>query len=124
MPQLSSLDISGTNLAGTGTFEYDNKPNLSPKLFKSESDDDEDEADRAQGGPGDGDRGGADVGGGGGGGPMAMPQCDIPGLMSRVDRPLNFLGLYKTSNDACYRAHIPALVVSAPAGGARISLFL
>ena len=75
LPRLVSLDLSGTNLAGTGTFEY------SPGQAEA-----------------------ADAGG-------EMPQCDVPGLVSRASRPLNFLGLYKTSHDACYRAHLPAAEV-------------
>ena len=78
LPHLSSLDISGTNLAGTGTFE------MSDKGY----------------GTNDG---------------VEMPKCDIPGLVSRVNRPLNFLGLYKTAHDACCRAHIPALEISGDA---------
>ena len=39
--------------------------------------------------------------------------CDIPGLCSRIDSPLHFLGIYKTMNDeAGRRQHIPALVIS------------
>lgn len=37
---------------------------------------------------------------------------DIPGLVSRVDRPLEFLGLYNTAHSACRRHDIPALTVS------------
>ncbi|GBN82827.1 Protein zer-1 [Araneus ventricosus] len=33
---------------------------------------------------------------------------DIPGLASRVNRPLEFLGLLNCAYDACYRHHIPA----------------
>lgn len=33
---------------------------------------------------------------------------DIPGLSSRVNRPLEFLGLYGTSHGACRRHDIPA----------------
>ena len=81
LPRLVSLDISGTNLAGTGTFEYSPEPE--PASSSSEA---------------------APV--------EQMPQCDIPGLVSRAGRPLNFLGLYKTSHDACNWAHIPAAEVS------------
>ncbi len=71
LPSLTSLDISGTNLAGTGKFDcHDLKDKDSPV------------------------------------------KCDIPGLVSRVDNPLEFLGLYKTEHDASLRAHIPAKEIS------------
>lgn len=38
--------------------------------------------------------------------------CDIPGLTSRVYKPLQFLGLYDAHNDACLRHDIPAKLVS------------
>ena len=38
----------------------------------------------------------------------AMPKCDIVGLTSRVDKPLDFLGLYKCVYEPNHRAHIPA----------------
>jgi len=68
LPELTSLDISGTNLAGTGTYD--------------------------------------DLKGSG------IVRCDIPGLVSRVDKPLDFLGLYKTEHEASLRAHIPAKEIS------------
>lgn len=68
LPLLMSLDISGTNLAGTGKYD---------------------------------DSTGADI-----------VRCDIPGLVSRVDNPLDFLGLYKTEHEASLRAHIPAKEIS------------
>ena len=68
LENLSSLDISGTNLAGTSSYETQQ---------------------------------GQDV-----------VKCDIPGLVSRVDKPLDFLGLYKTENEASLRAHIPAIEIS------------
>lgn len=37
---------------------------------------------------------------------------DIPGLVSRVERPLEFLGLYNTAHSASRRHDIPALNVS------------
>ncbi|KFM75185.1 hypothetical protein X975_10634, partial [Stegodyphus mimosarum] len=40
--------------------------------------------------------------------PIEVPVTDIPGLASRVRRPLEFLGLLNTAHDACYRHHIPA----------------
>ena len=71
---LEYLDISGTNLCGTGVAqrETSNKP------------DDE----------------------------TSAVACDIPGLKSRVNNPLQFLGLYNAHHEACYRHHIPALKVS------------
>lgn len=38
--------------------------------------------------------------------------CDIPGLNSRVDNPLDFLGLYGTAHDASHRHCIPAKKIS------------
>ncbi|VVD02799.1 unnamed protein product [Leptidea sinapis] len=65
LPHLTHLDISGTNLAGSGASVID----------------------------------GGNV-------------CDIPGLVTRVKRPLEFLGLYKTSQSACTRHDIPAREIS------------
>lgn len=67
LPDLTHLDISGTNLAGNGvaTKEYCYKANT-----------------------------------------------DIPGLASRTQRPLQFLGLYHTAHWACKRHDIPANEVS------------
>jgi len=70
LPRLRSLDISGTNLAGTG--------------------------------------------------PDDRALCDITGLSSRVEKPLDFLGLYKTHNDASSRRHIPAVCVSGDTNEAQI----
>lgn len=42
---------------------------------------------------------------------MDTDLCEIPGLRSRVNNPLEFLGLYNTLHDACHRNHIPAKVV-------------
>ena len=79
LEHLRSLDISGTNLAGRGSYDQDEE------LFKSK----EEEADR--------NNSSAD-----------SVNCDIPGLVSRVGRPLDFLGLYKCHHDAAFRAKIPA----------------
>lgn len=35
-------------------------------------------------------------------------RSDIPGLVSRANRPLEFLGLYNTAHSACRRHDIPA----------------
>ena len=43
---------------------------------------------------------------------LGIVRCDIPGLVSRVDKPLDFLGLYKTEHEASLRAHIPAKEIS------------
>lgn len=76
LPHLESLDISGTNLAGTGS--------ALPALTEGGS------QDWAEG---------------------AQVRCDIPGLVSRVNRPLEFLGLYGTHHGACKRHDIPAKIV-------------
>ncbi|KAK9499321.1 hypothetical protein O3M35_002374 [Rhynocoris fuscipes] len=65
LPNLESLDISGTNLAGTGVASVE-----------------------------------------------ASSGTDIPGLASRVNRPLEFLGLYGTHHGACRRHDIPAKHIS------------
>lgn len=41
-------------------------------------------------------------------------KSDIPGLESRVDNPLEFLNLYNTKNNACLRQNIPAKIVILP----------
>lgn len=81
LPQLTSLDISGTNLAGIQIV--DRGIQAVEHSFYSEFDD------------------------------MANNDlCDIPGLASRINRPLQFLGLYGTSDGACRRRNIPAKLVS------------
>lgn len=67
LPDLTHLDISGTNLAGSGVALY-------TAVEKSKG-------------------------------------SDIPGLVSRVNRPLQFLGLYNTAYAACSRYDIPAIRV-------------
>lgn len=43
---------------------------------------------------------------------LAGPRCDhIPGLESRNDKPLEYIGLYNTANEAAYRRQIPAFAV-------------
>ncbi|XP_060519306.1 protein zer-1 homolog [Cylas formicarius] len=73
LPHLTSLDISGTNLAGTGVAETDS----------------------ARG-------------------------SDIPGLISRVNNPFHFLGLYETSHDASLRHDIPAKLIAGNANEEQI----
>ncbi|KAJ1523426.1 hypothetical protein ONE63_001288 [Megalurothrips usitatus] len=51
-------------------------------------------------------------------GPVAMAKegiSDIPGLITRANSPLHFLGLFYTSHAASTRHHIPAKVVSGDA---------
>lgn len=84
LPHLASLDISGTNLAGNGVYELEQ--------WRLESCDGKEEVSSSQ--------------------TRTFSKCDIPGLVSRVDRPLGFLGLYRTHYEACCRAHIPAKEVS------------
>lgn len=67
LPLLRHLDISGTNLAGTGVAQFKASENVR--------------------------------------------SSDIPGLVSRVRYPLEFLGLYNTSHSACRRHDIPAIWV-------------
>uniref|UniRef100_A0A1B6E2J9 Protein zer-1 homolog n=1 Tax=Clastoptera arizonana TaxID=38151 RepID=A0A1B6E2J9_9HEMI len=77
LPNLESLDISGTNLAGRGVAESNvglNRTGLS----------------------------------------------DIPGLSARVDRPLEFLGLYGTLHGACRRHDIPAKLIAGDANEVQI----
>ncbi|KAL1117159.1 hypothetical protein AAG570_004486 [Ranatra chinensis] len=78
LPLLESLDISGTNLAGTGIAEH---------ICEN------------------GEK---------------VPITDIPGLASRVNRPLEFLGLYNTMHEACRRHDIPAKLISGDANECQI----
>jgi len=71
LPKLSSLDISGTNLAGSSADCSD-------------------------------------------------PLCDIKGLSTRVEKPLDFLGLYKTRHSASSWNNIPAKSVSGDFNEAQI----
>jgi len=73
LPQLVSLDIGGTNLAGRGVAERPIDTNIEDTNFGQLS--------------------------------------DIPGLASRIYKPLQFLGLYGTAHGACRRHDIPAKVV-------------
>ncbi|XP_032526410.2 protein zer-1 homolog [Danaus plexippus] len=81
LPNLEYLDISGTNLAGTGSAV--------PAATDGMSD-------------------------------LEHVRCDIPGLVSRVDRPLEFLGLYGTLHGACKRHDIPAKVITGDANEEQI----
>lgn len=77
LPQLVSLDIGGTNLAGRGVAERPIDTNVEDTNFGQLS--------------------------------------DIPGLASRIHKPLQFLGLYGTAHGACRRHDIPAKVVAGDA---------
>lgn len=81
LSNLLSLDISGTNLAGKRFQEREDDESLHDTSLKPT-----DEVDHLQ----------------------QMQQTDIPGLKSRVNRPLEFLGLFSTAHEACYRHHVPA----------------
>lgn len=85
LPELTSLDISGTNLAGTGVQER-----LSPDESSS------------------------------GLSTVCVPLSDIPGLRKRSNNPLEFLGLFGTLHEACFRHHIPAKRISGDANEEQI----
>lgn len=87
LPRLQSLDISGTNLAGSGAAAVVNLNEDEDEDVETSSETSEDIA-------------------------HALEFCDIPGLAARVDKPLRYLGLYGTSSGACRRLHIPARRVS------------
>lgn len=87
LPHLSSLDISGTNLAGTGVAESECDEDCKDGIETSVKD--------------------------------PLP-TDIPGLRTRVTRPLDFLGLLNTANDACHRHHIPAKRIAGDANEMQI----
>ena len=80
LPDHSSLDISGTNLAGNGVF--DNSGDALEYTVTQSGSEMRERGERLK--------------------------CDIGGLISRVDNPLNFLGLYKCVYEPNHRTHIPA----------------
>ncbi|KZC13951.1 Protein zer-1 like protein [Dufourea novaeangliae] len=86
LPHLTSLDISGTNLAGVQVGDNGRQG----KTLKRPCFHDADCANTSE-------------------------HCDIPGLASRVDRPLQFLGLYGTEYEACRRRNIPAKLIAGDA---------
>ncbi|CAH0392441.1 unnamed protein product [Bemisia tabaci] len=88
LPKLKSLDISGTNLAGTGVA--DAQILSSDFMKKRDCDENFKSVYRAR-------------------------KSDIAGLSSRADNPLEFLGLYGTDHKACYRHDIPASLISGDA---------
>ncbi|XP_063698293.1 protein zer-1 homolog [Culicoides brevitarsis] len=73
LPNLTDLDISGTNLAGNGVAQQ----------TKGED--------------------------------HNMRGSDIPGLISRANKPLQFLGLYNAAHSACRRFDIPARIIAGEA---------
>lgn len=84
LPNLMSLDISGTNFDGEGeslknVFNFVFSCLCIVDLVTAES--------------------------------LADKKSDISGLECRVDNPLNFLGLYNTRYSACDRPNIPAKIV-------------
>ncbi|XP_076359935.1 protein zer-1 homolog isoform X1 [Tachypleus tridentatus] len=85
LPHLTSLDISGTNLAGPCVQER-----LTPEELSLDWN------------------------------TTSVPLSDIPGLRKRSDNPLEFLGLYGTLHEACYRHHIPAKRISGDANEEQI----
>ncbi|XP_026731046.1 protein zer-1 homolog [Trichoplusia ni] len=84
LPELESLDISGTNLAGTGAAAVSTLSQGTSDCMEMEV------------------------------------RCDIPGLVSRVNRPLEFLGLYATHHGACKRHDIPAKIITGDANEEQI----
>ncbi|XP_076643690.1 protein zer-1 homolog isoform X2 [Halictus rubicundus] len=84
LPQLTSLDISCTNLAGVQKVDYGVQNVKQTSLCESDN-------------------------------TSNNKLCDIPGLASRVNRPLQFLGLYGTSNGACRLRNIPAKLIAGDA---------
>lgn len=90
LPNLLSLDIGGTNLAGRGVAEHPIRDNT-----------------RVCGVVGGGDD-------------YYYGLCDIQGLACRVNNPLQYLGLYGTGDGACRRHDIPAKVISGDANDQQI----
>ncbi|XP_043257797.1 protein zer-1 homolog [Colletes gigas] len=84
LPQLTSLDISGTNLAGIQIVDRGIQAVEHSSYFEFD-----------------------DI--------SNSKHCDIPGLASRLDRPLQFLGLYGTNDGACRRRNIPAKLIAGDA---------
>ncbi|KAG8230818.1 hypothetical protein J437_LFUL010598, partial [Ladona fulva] len=85
LKNLTSLDISGTNLAGTGVAQHSSAFSSQPKKDSEAGPD------------------------------KNVARTDIPGLSSRVSNHLDFLGLYATHHGACRRYDIPARKISGDA---------
>lgn len=90
LPNLMSLDISGTNLAGKGKFP-DSLTILQCIHIRVSTNIGTAEHSVCVS--------------------LSGKKSDIPGLESRVDNPLEFLGLYHTMHNACRRHDIPAKIV-------------
>lgn len=82
LPELTSLDISGTNLAGLQVTV-----DIGVEAVEHSSYLEFDDISNSE-------------------------HCNIQGLASRVNRPLQFLGLYGTNDGACRQRNIPAKLVS------------
>ena len=102
LPDLKSLDISATNLAGTGVFEYDSYKR-GTKYHTSINVTDSRESPNDETSNMDVDQEGEMT---------EMPQCDIIGLISRMKNPLDFIGLYKSAYQPNHREHIPSKKIS------------
>ncbi|KAH8297683.1 hypothetical protein KR054_005297 [Drosophila jambulina] len=91
---LTHLDISGTNLAGNGVATKESTSASAAIQSSSSSSSTKME--------------------------QHFALTDIPGLASRTQRPLQFLGLYHTAHWACKRHDIPALEVAGDANEQQI----
>ncbi|KAL5290316.1 ZER1.2 family protein [Megaselia abdita] len=87
LPNLTHLDISGTNLAGNGVARKVTTPD--EKTMGTNSN-------------------------------YCLLSSDIPGLASRSQHPLQFLGLYQTEHYACKRHDIPAIEIAGEANEKQI----
>uniref|UniRef100_T1GPQ1 Uncharacterized protein n=1 Tax=Megaselia scalaris TaxID=36166 RepID=T1GPQ1_MEGSC len=87
LPNLTHLDISGTNLAGNGVARKVTTPEEKSKSIGSN---------------------------------FCVLSSDIPGLASRSQTPLQFLGLYQTEHYACKRHDIPAVEIAGEANEKQI----
>lgn len=95
LPNLMSLDISGTNLAGKGELSLSCvklRILMSVYFFFF-----------ALSIPGTAEHSVCES--------LSGKKSDISGLECRVDSPLEFLGLYHTMHNACRRHDIPAKIV-------------
>ena len=94
LPELRSLDISATNLAGDGTYQSEeNQSDMeSHETSASPKNSHEGHPPKKM--------------------KMESSKCDIVGLKSRCENPLDFLGLYSCIYVPCFRTHIPAKEIS------------
>ena len=104
LPDLMSLDISGTNLAGNGVFELEQDAQIGSNNINNnlvqEHEYEIDENNQMDTDPADNNVN------------PKITKCDIFGLKNRVNKPLHYLGLYKCPYQPNHRAHIPAKVIS------------